>query len=347
MILKSKLFNKASIRRFWQKRGVLNYALLPFSLLYWLGHLCNFYILNRPKKVDAYVICVGNAIVGGSGKTPICCTIAKELSNRGHNVAIISRGYGGASSNADVIRVSEDSNYLDVGDEPLILSQYAPTYVSRSKVAAAERAIADGADLIIMDDGYQNNSIYKDFNILLLSAEYALGNGFMLPAGGLREPFWAASGRADLKVLVSYNDASAEIERAMKSLQRSHGGFATLQSGSKCAAKRLSQYLEARAQYICDMDIAGQNVITLSSISNPDVFVKTVESLGAKVQRSIIYDDHYAYSDIEIEDIIKNSNGVPIVTTEKDFVKISQKYRDNFICVKVEMKIDFSNINFL
>jgi len=277
MILKNKLFDKSSIRRFWKKRSMLNYALLPFSLLYWIGHLVTFYIINRPKKVGAYVICVGNAIVGGSGKTPICAVLAKSLNAGGHNVAIITRGYARKSISLDVIKVRKDSDYRDVGDEALILSQYAPTYVSCSKVKAAERAILDGADVVIMDDGYQNNSIHKDFNVLLISAEYGIGNGFILPAGPLREPFSA-------------------------------------------------------------------KVVTLSSISNPDIFIETVQSLGADIVKSIVYDDHYGYSDSDIEEIIRDSDGLAIVTTEKDLVKIASKYRSKFMCVKVEMSCDFSNI---
>ncbi|MCE2993802.1 MAG: tetraacyldisaccharide 4'-kinase [Alphaproteobacteria bacterium] len=295
---------------------MLNYALLPFSLLYWIGHLVTFYIINRPKKVGAYVICVGNAIVGGSGKTPICAVLAKSLNAGGHNVAIITRGYARKSISLDVIKVRKDSDYRDVGDEALILSQYAPTYVSCSKVKAAERAILDGADVVIMDDGYQNNSIHKDFNVLLISAEYGIGNGFILPAGPLREPFSAAAGKADLKILVGYNKLDSDI---------------------KCD-------FEAKAQFVCDADVSGKKVVTLSSISNPDIFIETVQSLGADIVKSIVYDDHYGYSDSDIEEIIRDSDGLAIVTTEKDLVKIASKYRSKFMCVKVEMSCDFSNI---
>ncbi|MFI4983732.1 MAG: tetraacyldisaccharide 4'-kinase [Rickettsiales bacterium] len=165
-----------------KQRGVFNYLLLPLSGIYSL--VCYIrYFLSSPQKVNAKVICVGNVVIGGSGKTPLCIALAKEHKK----VAFISRGYKGALSNpVKPLKVDQTKHsYLEVGDEPLLLAEVAPTYICPNRYLAAQLAIKDGAKVIIMDDGLQNYSLYKD-EVYIIDNQNT--NGMVLPAGNLREP---------------------------------------------------------------------------------------------------------------------------------------------------------------
>lgn len=170
------------LENFWKQKGFLNYILLPFSWVY-SGVAYIRYFLASPKKVNAKVICVGNAVVGGSGKTPTCIALAKKYKK----VAFISRGYKGSLSNSrKPVRVDlKKHSFLEVGDEPMLLAEVAPTYICPNRYLAAQMAVKDGAKVLIMDDGLQNYTLYKDETYLIQSHKT---NGFVLPAGNLREP---------------------------------------------------------------------------------------------------------------------------------------------------------------
>ena len=157
---------RRALRR-WRRRGA------------WRGRAC---------AVDAPVICVGNYVVGGAGKTPTAIAVARLLQSAGERVAFLSRGYGGARRDAPTRVDPQLHGALAVGDEPLLLARVAPCWVGADRVAAAREAIADGASVLVLDDGLQNPALAKDYAIAVIDGEAGFGNGLCFPAGPLRAP---------------------------------------------------------------------------------------------------------------------------------------------------------------
>ena len=174
--------------RFWarERPGLAARALAPLGALYGLATARR---MARPgTRVDAPVICVGNYVVGGAGKTPTAIAVARLLQNAGERVAFLSRGYGGAPRAAPTRVDPHLHGALAVGDEPLLLARVAPCWVGADRVAAAREAIADGASVLVLDDGLQNPALVKDYAIAVIDGEAGFGNGLCFPAGPLRAP---------------------------------------------------------------------------------------------------------------------------------------------------------------
>lgn len=172
------------LRRLWASNTMLNLALMPFSLMY-LAITILRKTLARPKRVEAFVICVGSRYVGGAGKTPIAISIAKLFHN--HKVAFISRGYGGSLSTNKPLQVNpKKHSYLEVGDEPLLLAKVAPTFICKNRYNAAALACKKGYNLLILDDGLQHYTLHYDMQIAVENSN-SYNNGLPLPAGPLRE----------------------------------------------------------------------------------------------------------------------------------------------------------------
>ncbi len=290
-----------SIRKFWARRGWVNYLFLPLSLVYLLGFYIKTCLLQRPKKSNAYVVCVGNAIVGGSGKTPFAISLGRALIERGYAIAYIASGYNSGCDKSAVTNVSLDDACIEVGDEALLLRSIAPTYICKDRYKAAQMAYENGAQIIIMDDGYQNNTIVKDFNILLVGSAYGFGNGFVLPAGPLREFFFTASKRADEIVYIDEN--SAEL--------------------------------------YCDVDLRDRNVCIMTGIANPSNFIFDVKRAKASVIAEYIYSDHYNYTKADLLKVIDFANACDalIVVTSKDLVKIPSDLKGNFSLIEKRYNI--------
>jgi len=141
----------------------------------------------EPWVCPVPVICVGNLTLGGAGKTPVALSIMQRLQSFGLNAHFLTRGYGGKLTGP----VHVDTNlhsFHDVGDEALILAQTAPTWVSPDRVKGAKSAIETGAQAIVMDDGFQNPSLYKNLSLIVIDGAYGFGNGRVVPAGPLRQP---------------------------------------------------------------------------------------------------------------------------------------------------------------
>ena len=154
------------------------------------------------------MVCIGNPTVGGAGKTPVALTVTRLLAAAGKGPVLLSRGYGGklrGPVQVDPLR----HRGAQVGDEPLLLAGVAPAIVARDRVAGAAAAVAAGADVIVMDDGFQNPSLHKDFSILVVDGRRGVGNGEVIPAGPLRAPLAAQFARADALVVVGETGTAA------------------------------------------------------------------------------------------------------------------------------------------
>lgn len=177
---------------FWYRPSWLSWLLWPFSLCYLACFKFRWYF-SQPSRVDVPVICVGNIVMGGAGKTPCVIAICQFLIQHGKKPHVISRGYKGSFSGC--VDLTQHS-FKDVGDEGILLARIAPTWVGKDRVKNAHHAISCGATHLILDDGFQNPFLFKNFSILIEDKIQKRGNNFIFPAGPLREPFHSARKRA-------------------------------------------------------------------------------------------------------------------------------------------------------
>ena len=291
---------------FWRRDGVPARALTPAAWVYGaVGALRRR--AARPATPPIPVICIGNLVAGGAGKTPLAMTLGNRLAARGHAVHFLSRGYGGAEKGP--LRVDPGRHGADrVGDEPLLLGRVAPTWVSANRVAGAAAAAGAGAELILMDDGHQNAALAKAYAIVAVDGEYGFGNGRLVPAGPLREPVSAGLARADAVVVVGPDEAG--ISRALPLRTRVLGG-------------RLVPLSDSAA-------IAGKPVVAFAGIARPEKFFATLAALGCRIERTSAFRDHHRYRETEVAALVETARtlGAVAVTTAKDAVRLPPAMRD-------------------
>lgn len=306
----SKLIS--DMQKFWSHRGVLNFLLLPFAIFYWFFHLINFYRL-QPKKVAAKVICLGNITIGGAGKTPLAIALGKALIKRGNSLAFISRGYKGSLSGKTPVKVDVFKHtYKEVGDEPLLLAKVAPTYICSNRYFAARMAEQDGAEVIIMDDGLQNNTIIKDLSILVCNGKYGLGNGMLLPSGPLRELPYLINKRIDYVF---------------------------------CYDKKLiftdKKIFLGRTE-IVTKGLKGRRFIALCAIANPEKFLTSLKQAGVRVAAKFTFPDHHPFTEAEIASVLAaaRKHKAQIITTAKDYVRLPQSFvPDHFKILEIKTQL--------
>lgn len=272
-----------------------------------LGRIYGWLTLRRMAGKAAHascpVICIGNFTTGGSGKTPVAIHVAQNLIARGETPVFLSRGYGGRVSSATRVDPAIHSA-ADVGDEPLLLARTAPVIVSHDRVAGAGLAGAQGASVIVMDDGLQNPSLHKDLVLAVIDAQSGFGNGLVFPAGPLRAPLAGQMPFVDAAIVIGDELATADVLARL--------GALPVIRASLAPTATLSDRLR------------GQKVIAMAGIGLPAKFEATLKAAGADVVDRHFVADHAPYGVAELQAVAERaaSRGAWVATTEKDLVRI-------------------------
>lgn len=319
--------------------GGLGFKILKFcSFFYGIGSGAKNFLYDkgflRPKKVDAFVISVGNFTTGGVGKTPVVAEIAKYFVEKGEKIAIISRGYGGKLDNKKVNVISDGVNLYYkadmAGDEPYWLAvnlNMCAVLTCSNRVKAAQYAIKElGVTTIILDDGFQHRKMARDLDIVLVDSEKMFGNENLLPAGPLREnPDFK---RADKLVVVSKNIEHKRAEKLANIMSKKQGiETLTAKVEPDYAYNIVSgEHLEK-----------GAKVTAVSAIGQPEQFYQFLKEF--EVCETVTFDDHHQYV---LEDV-KNIEG-NIITTEKDAVKLALLGKANIYALKLKTLIDVKEL---
>ena len=258
------------------------------------------------------MICVGNISVGGTGKTPVAIAIAHRLLARGRHPVFLSRGYGGRLHGP--VEVHESNSAADVGDEPLLLRHTAPVVVARDRADGARHAEKLG-DVIVMDDGHQNFALRKDLALVVVDGGTGCGNGRVVPAGPLREPVAQGLHRADAVIVTG--DGEVALGDFKGAVLRSH----LVQEGG---------------------GVAGRRVVAFAGIGRPDKFFHALEHQGAQIAASMRYADHHTYTQAEMARLKSKARALDalLVTTEKDFVRLTEAERDGILPLPVRTAFD-------
>lgn len=324
----------------------IHYDKAAGGLLFLLLKLCSFFYsigsgtknllydkgVLKPKKVDAFVISVGNLTTGGVGKTPVVAELAKYFVEKGEWVAIVSRGYGGKLNNKNVNVISDGINLYYkadmAGDEPYWLAvnlNMCAVLTCSNRYKACEYAIKEfGVTRIILDDGFQHRKLHRDLDIVLVDSEKQFGNRCQLPAGPLREGIRNLK-RADKILVISKNTEHLQAEKFMETL------------GEKALLAKVEP------DYIYNI-ISGEHlnpggeITAVSAIGQPEQFYQFLES-DYKIKDKVTFDDHHQYI---LEDI-KNIKG-NIVTTEKDAVKLALLNKNNIYALKLKTTFDINQL---
>lgn len=301
--------------KFWAQGGWASALLTPASWFYRAGAGLHRAIAT-PWHAPIPVICIGNVTAGGAGKTPLALEIGRRLSARGQMTHFVSRGYGGAHKGPLQV-IPEIHNASQVGDETLLLANVAPTWIAANRTLSIAAAAAAGADVVVMDDGFQNPSIAKDISILVFDGRFGLGNGKILPAGPLREPLVKALKRADAAVIIGV-DETGVLNAIDGYLPVFAASFATTTSPPK----------------------QDHPVFAFAGIGRPTKFFQSLEDAGYSIAGQRSFADHHPYSDADLKCLRRDAEtlGAMLITTEKDLIRITPENRINISALTITIE---------
>ena len=316
--------------KFWYSRpGFLAWTLFPLG---WLYAKATAWRINKSKIISPEscpVICIGNIHAGGTGKTPTTIAFVEHLQSLKHVVVVVSRGYGGTIRDPVEVEPATHNANL-VGDEPLLLAAFCKVVVANDRAEGISLALKSKPDVILLDDGFQDPSIHKDFSMIVVDANHGFGNGFCIPAGPLREPFINGMNRADM----------------------------CLSIGSEIAQKKFLQKLKAPLNVehvtaeikplLSGMDWKGLRVFAFAGMADPEKFFITLQTLGVNILGTEVLSDHQPLSPRLMKRLSAKAKSLDaqLVCTEKDSVRLPESYRRDVLALPVRLKIqDWTKID--
>jgi tetraacyldisaccharide 4'-kinase len=307
---------------FWAKEppSLAARLLRPVGAVY--GALTARRMAQPGERVSVPVICIGNFVAGGAGKTPAAIAVAKLLIAKGEKVAFLSRGYGGAGGAEPIAVDPGRHSAAEVGDEPLLLARVAPCFVARDRRRGAKAAIAAGASVLVLDDGLQNPTLAKDFSLAMIDGDYGFGNGLCLPAGPLRAPPAAQWPHVSIAVVV---DAPERTGKAWRIAEGKPAIGATLAPDTTVSDS-----------------LRDGNVLAFAGIGRPQKFFTTLAVLGARVAVARGFPDHQRFTNSELDALYAEAKGrgLVVVTTEKDYVRLPAEYAQRTVALPVTLRFD-------
>ncbi len=263
----------------------------------------------KQEALNVPVVIVGNIGVGGNGKTPMVIYLIEQLSNKGLNVGVISRGYGG-SKQQEPLLVTDDVTAMQAGDEPVLIYQRCkvPVMVSSDRVTSVKKLMALGCNIIISDDGLQHYKLKRDVELVIVDGKRRFGNGWLMPAGPLREGLWRL--KTVDKIIV--NGGLAGVGEDLMTLQ----GKELININSQQRID-VDSFLESQA---------NNKVNALAGIGNPERFFNSLNDLGFSLNKKVGFVDHHKYSELDFADFEQD---IALLMTEKDAVKCRGLVNDN------------------
>ncbi len=288
--------------KFWNNINFLSICLLPLSLITIIFNNLKTYIITG-FRFDIPIICVGNIFIGGTGKTPLSIYIYNLLKKKRYRPAIVRKYY---NSHLDEINLTK--------------SKVKQFFYDRKRTLSISKAEAKKNDIIIMDDGLQDVSIIKDLNIICFNSFDLVGNGFLLPAGPLREQLHNIE---NYQIAIINGKRNIAFEKKLKSISNNIEIYQ-----SKYIIKDLKR-------------LRGKKILAFAGIGNPENFFDLLRDNGLKVKKEISFPDHYNYTKKEIENLISKAKdeALTLLTTEKDFFRIKKSGIKSINYVSVELKI--------
>ena len=256
-----------------------------------------------PYRSRLPVICIGNFTAGGGGKTPTAIAVAKVLKEAGERPCFLTRGYGGKTQGP--VLAAKGQSAAEVGDETLLLAVHAPVVVAADRAAGAKLIEGTDATVIVMDDGFQNPQIAKDFSLIVVDAATGLGNGLVMPAGPLRAPLDKQTPRADALLLIGEGGKTAPLAKSFEAANK------------PVLKARMTPRGDARWLGILP-------VIGFAGIANPKKFYATLSQSGARLTGTRSFPDHHPYTERQAERLLRWARewNAMLVTTEKDWVRL-------------------------
>ena len=276
-------------------------------------------VISRSYRAPIPVVCVGNLVAGGAGKTPVALALSDWFTEHGVQLHIVTRGHGGRLRGP--VRV--DPNRHDavaVGDEALLLTARAPCWVARDRAAGICAAVAAGAGAILLDDGFQNPTVLKTLGLLVVDSGYGFGNGRVIPAGPLRENLRRGLARADAVVMIAAEGETSRTE--------------TLRLG--CRAPVLNAVLAP----VNGEGLAGKRLLPFAGIGRPEKFFATLRALGAELVSTRAFPDHHPFGVAELEGLRRDAerSGARLITTAKDIVRVPSAQHTGIEVLDVEVR---------
>jgi tetraacyldisaccharide 4'-kinase len=286
----------------WRRHSPTAWALAPAGAVYGLVAARR---MRRPGvSVGVPVVCVGNLVLGGAGKTPTALEVANVCRKLHLRPGFLTRGYRGREAGPTIVSLGVHTAH-EVGDEALLLAQFAPTVVAVDRPSGARLLESIGVDIVVMDDGFQNPSLHKDLALIVIDAGRATGNGLVFPAGPLRAPLSTQMRAADAVVVIGSGS----------------GG-----RGVRLAARAGRPILRANIEPVRRRGLKRRPYLAFAGMADPSKFYAALAAAGGTIGLSMDFPDHHVFTAAECERILTEakSKGLVPITTEKDRVRLNR-----------------------